>query len=98
MTTLLMRAHLLGMILLMISNGLPKCALETGWMREKLNVDWYKFKSTFTTLAVYSYLPIFQNAKSHLNEVALYLIGSLAVCYSRMGKPQTTIAANAFHF
>ena len=26
------------------------------------------------------------------------IIGSLAMCYSRMGKPQTTIAANVFHF
>ena len=25
------------------------------------------------------------------------IIGSLAVCYSRMGKPHTTIAANTFH-
>ena len=25
-------------------------------------------------------------------------IGSLAVCYSHMGNPHTTIAANTFHF
>ena len=30
--------------------------------------------------------------------IALSLNGSLAMCYSRMGKPQTTIAANVFHF
>jgi hypothetical protein len=30
--------------------------------------------------------------------IALSLNGSLAMCYSRMGRPQTTIAANVFHF
>ena len=36
--------------------------------------------------------------KGHLEQVAFLSMGSLAVCYSRMGRPQTTIAANAFHF
>ena len=36
--------------------------------------------------------------KAHSNEWAFLLIGSLAVFYSHMGKPHTTIDANVFHF
>ena len=36
--------------------------------------------------------------KAHSIEWAFLLIGSLAVFYSHMGKPHTTIDANVFHF
>ena len=40
----------------------------------------------------------FRYKKGLTLRIALSLNGSLAMCYSRMGKPQTTIAANVFHF
>ena len=39
-----------------------------------------------------------ETKKARSNERAFLLIGSLAVFYSHMGRPHTTIDANVFHF
>ena len=38
------------------------------------------------------------NKKGLPSRITLSLNRSLTVCYSRIGKPYTTIAANVFHF
>jgi hypothetical protein len=48
--------------------------------------------------SVYGNYQMSHNKKGLPLRIALSLNGSLAMCYSRMGRPQTTIAANVFHF